>query len=165
MHGLVVVQLMTVTVTAAVITLPDGLAVPSDSSVWAAVLVTGVAATALAYFLQTWVQSQLSATCVAVVLTTEPVFAGLVAVGLASEQLSDRAALGAVLVLAGMLLAAPPSKRSRQPRRPAANPLRCPTSKAWRALACAGREAPQREVAAPPGPGYRGGVRVGVRGS
>ncbi len=106
LHGLVVVQLMTVTVTAALITMPDGLDVPSDSSAWAAVLVTGVAATALAYFLQTWVQTQLSASCVAVILTTEPVFAGLVAVGLAGEQLSDRAALGAVLVLAGMVLAA-----------------------------------------------------------
>ncbi len=161
LHGLVVVQLMTVTVTAAVIALPDGLAVPSDSSVWAAVLVTGVAATALAYLLQTWVQSQLSATCVAVVLTTEPVFAGLVAVGLASEQLSDRAALGAVLVLAGMLLAAPPSKRSREPRLPAANRLWCRVPEARRAFACVGREAPQQAVAAPPGPGYR----VGVRGS
>lgn len=115
LDGLAVVQLMTVTVTVAVITLPDGLAVPSDRSVWAAVLVTAVLATALAYFLQTWVQSRLSATCVAVVLTTEPVFAGLVAVGFGGEQLSEQAALGALLVLVGMLLAARRPSTSCEP--------------------------------------------------
>ncbi len=105
-HGLVVVQLMTVTVTLGIITMPDGLSAPAHGLVWAAVVITGVAATALAYFLQTWVQSHLSASCVAVILTTESVFAGLVAVGLAGEQLSGQGALGAVLVLAGMVLAA-----------------------------------------------------------
>lgn len=128
-RGLVVVQLLTVTLICAVVALPNGVAAPAHYSAWAAVVVTGVAATALAYFVQTWAQTHISATRVGVILTTEPVFAGLVGILVVGEQLSTRGALGAGFVLVGMLIAttqaSSPRKRSSRrhllvssPRRP-----------------------------------------------
>jgi drug/metabolite transporter (DMT)-like permease len=104
--GLVIVQMVTVTVACAVFAAPGGLAVPSTFSSIRAVVVTGLAATAVAYFVQTWAQRRLSATMTGIVLTTEPVFAGVVGILLAGEHLSGRAGVGAVIVLTAMLLSA-----------------------------------------------------------
>jgi drug/metabolite transporter (DMT)-like permease len=104
--GLVIVQMVTVTVASAVFAAPGGLAVPSTFNSIRAVAVTGLAATAVAYFVQTWAQRRLSATMTGIVLTTEPVFAGVVGILLAGEHLSGRAGVGAVIVLAAMLLSA-----------------------------------------------------------
>ncbi|MFO7997295.1 MAG: DMT family transporter, partial [Dehalococcoidia bacterium] len=55
----------------------EGIALPPNPGVWGVIGITGVLATAVAFFVQTWAQSLVSATRVAVVLTMEPVFAGL----------------------------------------------------------------------------------------
>jgi drug/metabolite transporter (DMT)-like permease len=102
-YALAVVQLATVTVVALVAALPGQLEVPPDGGVWAAVLVTSVLATAVAFLVQTWAQSFMSATRAAVVLTMEPVFAGLAAVA-AGERLDWRVPAGGALVLAAMYL-------------------------------------------------------------
>ena len=77
---------------------------PPDGRVWAALALTSLAATALAYVVQTWAQAHLSPTRTAVVMTMEPVFALGFAVVVAGEQVGPRTLAGAALVLLAMLL-------------------------------------------------------------
>jgi len=106
--ALAVVQLATVAALGAVAALLAGGAVglrpPPDAGVWGALALTALAATALAFVVQTWAQSLLSPTRAAVVMTTEPVFAGIFGVALAGDQLGWRQLAGAGLVLIAMLL-------------------------------------------------------------
>ena len=102
--GLAVVQLIAVAALCALVAVPGGLAMPPDAGVWGALLLTALAATALAFVVQTWAQAHLPPTRAAVVMTMEPVFGGLFAVGLAGERLGLRTLAGAVLVLAAMVL-------------------------------------------------------------
>ena len=77
------------------------LTLPPDAAGWAAVGVTALLGTAAGFFLQTWSQARMPATRAAVVLTMEPVFAGVTGV-LAGETLAVRGWIGAALVLAAM---------------------------------------------------------------
>ncbi|MEY9858135.1 drug/metabolite transporter (DMT)-like permease [Catenulispora sp. GAS73] len=77
------------------------LTLPPNASSWAAVAVTALLGTAAGFFLQTWSQARMPATRAAVVLTMEPVFAGVTGV-LAGETLAVRGWIGAALVLAAM---------------------------------------------------------------
>jgi len=70
----------------------------------AALLVTGLLATALAFSVQAWAQRYTTATRTALIFALEPVFAWLTSFLLTGETLSVRASLGAVLILAGILL-------------------------------------------------------------
>lgn len=67
--------------------------------VWVAVGVTAIGATAFGFAAQTWAQTRLAPTRTAVVLTTEPVFAGLFGFALAGERLGLRGWIGAALIL------------------------------------------------------------------
>jgi drug/metabolite transporter (DMT)-like permease len=100
--GLAVVQLATVAVLSIASAAPSSLAPPPDAGVWGAVLLTAVAATAVAFFVQTWAQSILAPTRAAVVMTMEPVFAGLFGVTVGGDALGPRVVVGALLVLAAM---------------------------------------------------------------
>ncbi|HUR51048.1 MAG TPA: DMT family transporter [Mycobacteriales bacterium] len=102
--GLAVVQLATTTVLCALVAVPGGVVVPRTATVWVALAVTSVGATAVAFVVQTWAQAHLEPTRAAVIMTMEPVFSGLFAVLVAGEVLGARTLLGAVLVLAAMLL-------------------------------------------------------------
>jgi drug/metabolite transporter (DMT)-like permease len=102
--GLAVVQLVTTALLCALFAGPGGLAVPPDASVWGALALTALAATALAFVVQTWAQAHLAPTRAAVVMTMEPVFGGIFAVLLAGEVLGLRTLLGAALVLGAMVL-------------------------------------------------------------
>ncbi|HTW19001.1 MAG TPA: DMT family transporter [Mycobacteriales bacterium] len=102
--GLAIIQLATVAVLSIVIAAPSSLAPPPDAAVWGAVLMTAVAATALAYFLQTWAQTHLTPTRTAVVLTMEPVFAGIFGVAFGGDRLGPRIIVGAALVLIAMYM-------------------------------------------------------------
>lgn len=103
-YALAVVQLLTTTALCALVALPGGLAVPPDAGVWGALALTSLAATALAYVVQTWAQTHLAPTRTAVVMTMEPVFALAFAVSLAGEVVGARTLAGAGLVLVAMLL-------------------------------------------------------------
>ena len=103
-YGLAVVQLLTVAGLCAVVALPGGLAMPPDAGVWGAIALTSLAATALAFVVQTWAQAHMAPTRAAVLMTMEPVFSGVFAVGVAGEAFGLRAAAGALLVLAAMVL-------------------------------------------------------------
>jgi len=67
-----------------------------------ALLVTGLLATAAAFTIQSWAQQHLPATHTALILTLEPVFAWIASFLFMHERLHNRAAMGALLVLAGI---------------------------------------------------------------
>lgn len=71
----------------------------------AAVLVTGVLATAVAFSVQVWAQQHTSASHAAIVFTLEPVFAALTSFAFFQERLGLRGLAGAALILAGYLFA------------------------------------------------------------
>lgn len=97
-------QIGTVAVISLIAAIPGGIAVPPDPGVWEVVGITGVLATAVAFFVQTWAQSLVSATRAAVVMTMEPVFAGLFAVVIGGNQLTLRTLGGAACILAAMFI-------------------------------------------------------------
>ncbi len=72
--------------------------------VWAAIAVTGLFATAVAFTFQAWAQRYTSSTRTALILMLEPVFAWITSYLLTGETLSRRAAAGATLILAGILM-------------------------------------------------------------
>lgn len=73
--------------------------------VYFALILTGVAASALAYAIQTAAQRVLSTVQTALILTLEPVFAGIFGIWLAGERLNFTQFFGALLILAAVLLA------------------------------------------------------------
>src|SRR5438132_14425458 len=76
--GLTFVEMLTSLVAFLAIAVALGdLSVPRGWTVWGALLVTGVFASALAYLVQVWAQRRLSAARIAVVFSLETVFAGL----------------------------------------------------------------------------------------
>jgi drug/metabolite transporter (DMT)-like permease len=103
-YGLAVVQLATVAVVSIVAAAPDSLAPPPDGGVWGAILLTSLAATAFGFFGQTWAQAHLAPARAAVVMTMEPVFAGVFGVTVGTDRLGPRTVIGSVVVLAAMLL-------------------------------------------------------------
>jgi len=103
-YGLAVLQTGTVGVMSVVIAAPDTLAPPPDGGVWGAIVLTALAATALAFFVQTWAQAHLRPTRAAVVMTMEPVFAGVFGVAFGGDDLTTRTVTGALLVLVSMFL-------------------------------------------------------------
>jgi drug/metabolite transporter (DMT)-like permease len=103
-YGLAVVQLGTVAVISIAAAAPDSLAPPPDAGVWGAILLTSLAATAFGFFIQTWAQAHLAPARAAVVMTMEPVFAGIFGVTVGSDRLGPRTIAGSLLVLAAMLL-------------------------------------------------------------
>jgi drug/metabolite transporter (DMT)-like permease len=97
-------QVGTVALISLVAATPGGIAVPPNPGVWEVIGITGVLATAVAFFVQTWTQSLVSATRAAVVMTMEPVFAGLFGVVIGGNQLTLRTFGGAACILAAMLI-------------------------------------------------------------
>jgi drug/metabolite transporter (DMT)-like permease len=113
-YALAVVQLATAAVLITTISLPTvGIRPPPTPFVWGAVLGTAVLATAVAFLVQTWAQTYISATRASVVMTMEPVFAGVAAV-LAGERLGWRVPAGGALVLAAMYLVEVGPRRARR---------------------------------------------------
>jgi len=105
-------QIGTVAAIALIAAAPGGIAVPPSPGVWGVIGITGVLATAVAFLVQTWAQSLVSATRAAVVMTMEPVFAGLFAVIIGGHQLTLRTLGGAACIVAAMLIINLKSARS-----------------------------------------------------
>ncbi|MHB1610402.1 MAG: DMT family transporter [Sulfobacillus sp.] len=64
---------------------------------------TGAVASAVAMFIQTWAQTRLSAFETGLIFTLEPVFATLIGVTIGHRSLSTVGALGAVIMLSGLI--------------------------------------------------------------
>lgn len=73
-------------------------------TVIAAVLITGILCTAVAFSVQSWAQQFTPATHTALIFTTEPVFAWLTSFIYLHERLGLRAGAGALLILCGVLI-------------------------------------------------------------
>jgi drug/metabolite transporter (DMT)-like permease len=83
------------------------LGVPRGWTVWGALLVTGVFASALAFLAQTWAQRRTSATRTALAFSMEPVFAALFGYTLAGDRLGALGWGGCAAIMAGIVLAEP----------------------------------------------------------
>jgi drug/metabolite transporter (DMT)-like permease len=83
------------------------LSLPQGWTVWSALLVTGIFASAFAFLVQTWAQRELSATRTALVFAAEPVFAGLFGYLLAGDRLGSLGWAGCALILTGIAVSEP----------------------------------------------------------
>ena len=81
--------------------------VPHGWTVWGALLVTGLFASALAFLVQTWAQRRTSATRTALVFTLEPVWAALFGYTLAGDRLGALGWAGCAVIMSGIVLAEP----------------------------------------------------------
>ena len=93
---------------------------PVPAAAWGAALFTGLAATALAFFIQTAAQRFTTPGHTALIFAAEPVFAALFGVLVAGETLPARGWLGSAAILAGVVLGAlaqaeAPASASQQP--------------------------------------------------
>jgi drug/metabolite transporter (DMT)-like permease len=80
---------------------------PHGWTVWSALIVTGVFASALAFLVQTWAQRRTSATRTALAFAMEPVFAAAFGFWLAGDRLGAAGWAGAALIMAGIVAAEP----------------------------------------------------------
>lgn len=85
-------------------TATGGISKPSSNNSLVALIFLAVVATCIGYFAQTWVQSSIGPTRTAIILTMEPVFAGIAGVTIGSDVLTRRIIMGAVLILIGTYL-------------------------------------------------------------
>jgi drug/metabolite transporter (DMT)-like permease len=83
------------------------LSVPHGWTVWGALVVTGVFASALAFLAQTWAQQRTSATRTAIAFSLEPVWAAIFGFALAGDRLGLVGWLGCAVIMAGIVLAEP----------------------------------------------------------
>ena len=86
--------------------------VPRGWTVWGALLVTGIFASALGFLVQTWAQRQISASRTAIAFAMEPVFAGIFGFWLAGDRLGVAGWGGCALIMAGILVAEPGAGRT-----------------------------------------------------
>ena len=116
-YGFAFVQVATVAVISLVSAAPDGIKVPFEIGVWGTIIITAVFATAFAFFVQTWAQSIIPPTHAAIVMTMEPVFAGIFGIVFGNESLTLRIVVGALCVLVAMLIIQFPKKQASIYRR------------------------------------------------
>lgn len=102
-YGLTVLQLGVVAAGALAASLTQGgPTLPPDPGTWAAIVFLAVVATAFGFLTQTWAQSMISAPRAAIILTMEPVFAGVFGVTIGGDALTWRILLGGGLIVAAM---------------------------------------------------------------
>jgi drug/metabolite transporter (DMT)-like permease len=114
-YALTVVQLASASVVNWLGALADGYQAPPNSFVWSTVIFTAVFATALAFWAQTWAQSIMDPSRVAIILTTEVIFAAVIAVAVGQETLAIRTVIGGVLIVLAMLIVEWPDKKTSSP--------------------------------------------------
>jgi drug/metabolite transporter (DMT)-like permease len=88
------------------------LSMPRGWTVWGALLVTGIFASALGFLVQTWAQRRISAARTAIAFAMEPVFAGIFGFWLAGDRLGALGWSGCALIMAGILVAEPEAGRT-----------------------------------------------------
>jgi drug/metabolite transporter (DMT)-like permease len=114
-YPLTVIQLGAGSVVCWMGAVPDGYQPPPNAFVWGTVVFTAVFATAMAFLIQTWAQSIMDPSRVAIILTGEIVFAAAIAVAVGQEVLSLRTVIGGVLIVLAMLIVEWPGKKTKSP--------------------------------------------------
>jgi drug/metabolite transporter (DMT)-like permease len=112
-YALTVIQIVAVAVISWMGALSDGYQAPPNTFVWGSIVFTAVFATAFAFWMQTWAQSIMDASRVAIVLTTEVIFTAIIAVALGQEVLETRTIIGGALMVAAMLIVEWPGKSKK----------------------------------------------------
>jgi drug/metabolite transporter (DMT)-like permease len=114
-YSFALVQIGVVALITLVAAAPGGIALPPDRESWGAIAITAVLATAAGFLVQTWAQSLVPPTRAAVVMTMEPVFAGIFGVFIGGNHMTARILGGAACVLGAMFISeiktAPPAPR------------------------------------------------------
>lgn len=82
---------------------PGGITIPHTAFSWFALFYMALLGGSLAMLLQTWAQSRISQTRVAIIMTTEPVFAAITAVIFGGESVTMRLLLGGGLIVAAII--------------------------------------------------------------
>ena len=85
---------------------------PRGATVWGALLVTGLFASALGFLVQTWAQRRTSATRTALAFSMEPVWAGIFGFWLAGDRLGAWGWAGGAVIMAGIVVAEPAAGRT-----------------------------------------------------
>jgi drug/metabolite transporter (DMT)-like permease len=102
--ALLVVQLGVAALTCLVLAIATGdLEAPHGTKVWSALVVTAAVASALGFFVQTYAQQHASPARTALILASEPAFAGLFGYLLAGDRLSAVAWFGAGLIMTSII--------------------------------------------------------------
>lgn len=114
-YPLTVVQLGAGAIVCWIGAVPDGYQPPPNAFVWGTVVFTAIFATAMAFLIQTWAQSIMDPSRVAIILTGEIVFAAVIAVAVGQEVLAVRTIIGGVLIVIAMLIVEWPDKKSKSP--------------------------------------------------
>jgi drug/metabolite transporter (DMT)-like permease len=106
--ALTLVYMTTACVGFLVVALAEGdLPFPRGWTVWGALLVTGIFASALAVLIQVWAQRRMSAARIALVFALETVWAGIFGYWLSGDRLGWLGWGGCAAILGGILLAEP----------------------------------------------------------
>ncbi len=103
-YALTVVQLGTCALLTSLASLKSGFHTPPDAGVWWAIIYCALFATAVAFIFQTWAQSFMAPTTVAVILTMEIVFAAIFGILFAHESMTSKTAAGGAMVMVAMYL-------------------------------------------------------------
>jgi drug/metabolite transporter (DMT)-like permease len=102
--ALLVIQLGVASVACFALALATGdLELPHGATVWSALAVTAIFASALGFFVQTYAQQHAPPARTALILASEPAFAGLFGYLLADDRLTAVAWLGAGLIMAAIV--------------------------------------------------------------
>jgi drug/metabolite transporter (DMT)-like permease len=115
-YALTVIQLAVVAAVSWVGAAPDGIQMPVDFDGWFAIAFTALFSTAIAFFVQTWAQGHMDASRVAIILTSEVVFAAAISVAVGQEVLQLKTILGGLIMIAAMLLVEWPSRKPSEIR-------------------------------------------------
>lgn len=111
-YALTIMQLLMCAIVnwAGALVFEKGVVLPPDGEVWFAVIFCAVLATAVAFFVQTWAQSFLDPSRVAIILTSEVVWAAVIAYSVGQENPELMSVIGGSVMLSAMLIVEWPTK-------------------------------------------------------
>lgn len=95
-----------------VFALADGYQPPPNASVWFAIFFTALLSTVFAFWVQTWAQTIIEPSRVALLITSEVIFTALIAVGVGQEPLTITMVVGGSIMVVAMLLVEWPKSKS-----------------------------------------------------
>lgn len=114
-YALTLVQLAVVAVISwAGAMLDGGYQAPINTDGWFAVVFTAVFSTAVAFLVQTWAQTIMDPSRVAIFLTTEVLWTAVIAVVVGQEVLGFKTVLGGLIMVTAMLIVEWPTKSSKE---------------------------------------------------
>ena len=96
-----------------VFALADGYQAPPSGSVWFAIVFTALLSTVFAFWVQTWAQTIIEPSRVALLITSEVIFTALLAVGVGQEPLTLTMVVGGSIMVVAMLLVEWPTSKSK----------------------------------------------------